>query len=174
MPRGTAAGRRDLPATPTAARPCHRDCDQRARARTGEVVQSAAWFRLPDPRRGRTRHFRAYGDLAPLRLDRVAAGPVRPRSLWTRGQGTDGGRGAARGCAARPGFSLNYANRSCLPLQPFSTRPTATRPRVLHRPAGLRLESRRRYPHGFSTAASSHARGRGQLAACHSSAVDRS
>ncbi len=50
-------------------------------------------------RRKRARRFRAYRDFAPVRPDRVAAEPV---------QGTDGGRGAARGCPAPTGLSLSY------------------------------------------------------------------
>ena len=89
--------------------------DQRARAGAGQVVQSAARLRVSHPRRGYARHFRAYGDLAPLRLDRVAAGPVRAGALRARAQGLDGGRGASRRRAARPGLALNASSSSDRP-----------------------------------------------------------
>src|SRR5262245_9933734 len=77
------------------------------------MVQSAARIRLPDPRRGDARHFRAYGDVASLRADRIAAGPVRSCALRTRAEGIDGGRGAPRRRAARAGLALTPANDRC-------------------------------------------------------------
>src|SRR5262245_42792850 len=75
------------------------------------MVQSAARLRLPDPRRWNARHLRAYGNLAPLRPDRIAAGPVCPGALWTRAEGIDGGRGAPRGRPARTGLTLTQQER---------------------------------------------------------------
>lgn len=76
--------------------PRQRHPDQWARAGTGQVVQSAAWVRLPDARRGDTGHLCPYGDLAPLRNDRTASGPICDGPLWAGLKGHDGGRDLSR------------------------------------------------------------------------------
>jgi len=66
------------------------------------------WFN-----RGYARHFRAYGDVAPVRPGRIAAGPVCAGALWTRPEGIDGGRGAPRRRPARSGLALTPAKTRC-------------------------------------------------------------
>src|SRR6185312_17148516 len=85
-----------------AADPCQRHPDQRTGAGAGEVVQSAARIRLPDLRGGDAGHLCPYGDLAPIRDDRVAPRSVRAGALWTRLQGNDGRRDPAGVRRARP------------------------------------------------------------------------
>ena len=62
-----------------AANPCYCDADERPRTGTGQMVQSASRLRLSDARGGHARHFRAHGNAAPLRHDRIAA---RASSSW--------------------------------------------------------------------------------------------
>ena len=60
-----------------AANPCYCHPDERSRTGTGEMVQSASRFRLPDARGGDPGHLCPHGNVAPVRHHRVAAGPVR-------------------------------------------------------------------------------------------------
>src|SRR5258708_38401860 len=89
------------------------------------MVQSAARVRFPDPRRGYARHFRAYGDVAPVRPGRIAAGPVCAGALWTWAEGIDGGRGAPRRRPARSGLALTPAKARCPAAAPCG-RPAQT------------------------------------------------
>src|SRR6185437_16621134 len=62
--------------------------------------------RLPDARRGDTRHLRAHGDVAPLRHHRAASRPDRAGAVWTWPEGRDGDRGAPGRRHARLGVAL--------------------------------------------------------------------
>src|SRR4051812_18545718 len=84
--------RRHTPgADAAAANACQRYSDERAGARAGQVVQPAAWFRLPDVRRGHTGHLRAHGNAAPLWNDGAAPRPICAGAVRARFQGHDGG-----------------------------------------------------------------------------------
>ncbi len=88
------------------------DADQRARAGAGEVVQSAARLRVPDPGRWNSGHLRPHGDLAALRHHRVAARPVRHGALWAGAEGDDGGGGPAGRRPAGASLPLALINKS--------------------------------------------------------------
>src|ERR1700761_2292039 len=79
-----------------AANACQRHSDQRSRAGTGQVVQSAARLRFPEPRRGDTGYLRAHGDLAPFRNDRAASWSICDGPVRARLEGHDGGRDLSR------------------------------------------------------------------------------
>src|SRR3984885_15149554 len=76
------------------------------------MVQSIAWFRLPDARRRDAGHLRPHGNAAPVRPDGTAPRPVRPGALWTGPEGHDGGRSSPRG-RRRPYLAL-AARAACL------------------------------------------------------------
>ena len=57
---------------------------------------------------GTAGYLRAHGNAAPLRPDRVAAGPIRAGALWTWAEGIDGGRGASRRRAAWASLALTH------------------------------------------------------------------
>ena len=73
---------------------------------TGQMVQSASWFRFPHTRGGDTRYLRAHGNLAPLRHDRIAPRPVCAGAPRPWPQRADGGRGPAGERPARTGIAL--------------------------------------------------------------------
>src|SRR5215212_8002560 len=73
-----------------AADTCQRHSDERSRAGAGQMVQQAAWFRLPDLRGGDTGYLRAHGDPAPLRNDGAAPRAICAGAVRTRFQGDDG------------------------------------------------------------------------------------
>src|SRR4029077_3067762 len=79
-----------------AADPCYGGADERSRTGTGQMVQSVAWFRLPDARRGDAGYFRPHGNIAPVRHDGTAPRPVRAGALRTGPEGHDGGRSPPR------------------------------------------------------------------------------
>src|SRR2546421_7010025 len=97
---------RDTSGSNAGAHPCDGDSDERARARHGQMVQSAARLRIPDPRGGDSGHFRSYGDVAPLWARRAAPWTDRAGALRTGTEGLDGRRGAARQRTARPRVAL--------------------------------------------------------------------
>src|SRR6202030_176277 len=75
-----------------AADPCYCGADERSRTGTGQMVQSVAWLRLPDARRGDAGYLRPHGNAAAVRPDGTSPRPVRPGALRTGAEGHDGGR----------------------------------------------------------------------------------
>src|SRR5690606_11986875 len=69
------------------------------------MVQPDTRLRLPYPRRGDGGHLRPYGDAAPPRGNRIAAGTGGVGTLRSGGQGPDG-RGSASGCRHSAGIAL--------------------------------------------------------------------
>ena len=64
-------------------------------------------------------HLRPYGDVAPLRHHRVAAGTDRFGQIWARTEGFDGGRSAAGWWTARTGVALRLCRPHADPANGF-------------------------------------------------------
>src|SRR6202011_3827252 len=98
---------------------------QRPGAGAGQVVQPLTRIRFPDLRRGDAGYLRAYGNIAPVRDDRVAPRPVRAGAVRTRFQGDDGCRNPAGKRLARTVVAL-----VARPFDPYLTQMSARRPKM--------------------------------------------
>ena len=107
-----------------AADPCYRGSNKRSRTGAGEMVQSASRVRLRHARGGDARYLRPYGNPAPIRDHRIAAGAIRSGPLRPRSQGIDGRRSSPRERTARPVVALEripiWLNRAVLSILAWS------------------------------------------------------
>src|ERR1700759_4579650 len=76
------------------------------------MVQQASRVRLPHARGGDAGYLRPYGNFAPVRADRTAAGAIRPGALRAGPEGHDGGRSAPRKRTAGSRLALTAFFRS--------------------------------------------------------------